>query len=244
MLKQKFIIRTLLLSLISVVLGCSSSQKMQMGSPFKIPLYRSEAQLPEYQIGVGDELEIKFFDNEKFNELVVVRPDGRITLQRVDDIYVNGMTPSELDKIISDVYSKIIINPDISVFVRKSSGKQVFVTGEVKMPGAYPLQNGMTLVQALALARWETENANLNNVVLLRRTEQTRMVAEKVNVKKLLSVKSPGTDYVLQSDDVIYVPKTAIANLGKYIRDYYDIILPPWQAFWQIQYIEARINEN
>jgi protein involved in polysaccharide export with SLBB domain len=246
MLKQKYVIRTLLVALPGAILGCSSGQLMKKNgeaSLFKIPLYRNETQMPEYQIGIGDELEIKFFDNEKFNELVIVRPDGRITLQRVDDLYVNGMTPSELDQFITNTYSKIIKSPDISVFVRKTSGKQIYLSGEVKMPGAYLLHNGMTLVQALALARWETEDANLKSVILLRRTDETTMVAEKVNLKKMLSYESPGSDYVLQADDVIYVPKTMIANLGKFIRDYYDILLPPWQAFWQIQYIEARIND-
>lgn len=235
-----------LLLLAGVWLSCAARQEFSTAGNneiFRIPLYRTPSQMPEYQIGVGDELEVKFFDNDKFNEKVIVRPDGRISLQRIDDLYVNGMTPTELDSFVTQSYARIIKNPDITVFVRKCSANQVYLLGEVEMPGPYPMTSGMTLLQALATARWESELANLSSVVLLRRVNANKMIAQKVNVKKLLAMKAPGTDPVLQANDVIYVPKTFIANLGQFVRSYYDILLPPWQAFWQIQYIEARIND-
>jgi len=230
-----------------LVIGTSCTSVNQLQPPSQlatvnIPLYRPETEMPEYRIGINDELEIKFFDNEKFNEKVIVRPDGRISLQRIDEIYVNGMTPSALDKLITQTYAEIIKEPDITVFVRNCSRSQIYLMGEVNTPGAYPLQNGLTLIQALSLARWETGDANLKSVVLLRRTNEKTMTAQIVNIKKLIHTGPQREDIVLQADDVIYVPKTFIADLGHFIRSYYDIILPPWQAFWQIQYIEARLN--
>jgi protein involved in polysaccharide export with SLBB domain len=234
----------LLLALFS--LNCAARQELSPvnNEIFQIPLYRTAAQMPEYQIGIGDELEVKFFDNEKFNEKILVRPDGRISLQRIDDLYVNGLTPTQLDSFVTRSYGQIIKNPDITIFVRKCSGDQVYLLGEVKMPGPYPLQNGMTLLQALAVARWESGVANLGSVVLLRKTNANTLIAQKINTRKLLDANHPGADLVLQADDVIYVPKKFIANLGQFVRSYYDILLPPWQAFWQIQYIEARINND
>ena len=38
----------------------------------------------EYVIQPGDELDIKFFYNPELNESVIVRPDGKISLQLVD----------------------------------------------------------------------------------------------------------------------------------------------------------------
>jgi len=226
-----------------LLFSCSSTSNLSnQKSIYKMPLYRPENEMPEYRIGIGDELEIKFFRNNRFNEHVFVRPDGRITLQRVGDIYVNGMTPSKLDLYVTQVYSEIIKSPDITIFVRKCSGKMIYIVGEAKMPGAYPLQNGMTLLQALALARWETSDANLKSVVLLRRTNQTSMKAETVNVETMMAQKRLQNDVVLQADDVIYLPKTFIANLENHIKKYYNIILPPWQVFWQIQSIEANIK--
>src|SRR3990172_184244 len=50
--------------------------------------------IPEYKLGFGDVIEVNFFNNEKFDEMVTVRPDGRITVKRLGDMYVAGMTPS------------------------------------------------------------------------------------------------------------------------------------------------------
>lgn len=221
-------------------LNCSGPASSMHIKPaiFQVPLYRPESQMAEYKIGVGDELEFKFFGNERFNEYALVRPDGRITLQRIGDIFINGMTPSILDSIVTYAYSQIINSPDITIFIRKCSGKSIFVMGEVKMPGPYPLQNGMTILQALALARWETGDANLKTILLLRRTNETTMAAQVVNVDDMLKKGGNRDDVVLEGDDVIFVPRTFIANVEHFIRNYYDIILPPWQIFWQIQTIE------
>lgn len=205
---------------------------------FQVPLYRPESQMPEYRIGIGDELEFKFFGNERFNEYVIVRPDGRITLQRIGDFYVNGMTPSLLDSTVTQAYSQIINSPDITIFIRKCSGKFIYVLGEVKMPGPYPLQNGLTVLQALALAHWESGDANLKSVLVLRRTNETTMAAQVVNVQEMLKNNKNYDDLVLEGDDVVFVPRTFIADVEHFIRNYYDIFLPPWQIFWQIQTIE------
>jgi len=246
-LTKKQILPWILMLLALISLNCAGRQALSPGDPhqiFEIPRYRSATQMPEYRIGTGDELEVKFFDNDKFNEKVLVRPDGRISLQRIDDLYVNGMTPTQLDSFVTHSYEQIIKNPDVTIFVRKCSGNMVYLLGEVKMPGPYPLQNGMTLLQALASARWESGQANLGSVVLLRKSNSNTMLAQKIDTRKLLDAGHPGADVVLQADDVIFVPKKFIANLGQFVRSYYDILLPPWQAFWQIQYIEARINNE
>jgi len=229
-----------ILILFSINFNCSKPVTSSNVKPtvFQVPLYRPETQMPEYKIGVGDELEFKFFGNERFNEYVIVRPDGRITLQRVGDLYVNGMTPSVLDSLVTRTYSQIINAPDITIFIRKCSGKNVYVMGEVKMPGPYPLQNGLTLLQALALARWETNDANLKSILLLRRTNETTMAAQTINVSEMLRQNGTHDDLVLEGDDVIFVPRTFIADVEHFIRNYYDILLPPWQIFWQIQTIE------
>ncbi|MBN2089913.1 polysaccharide export protein [candidate division KSB1 bacterium] len=228
----------LILSLFNFNCSAPATNSNVKPAIFQVPLYRPESQMPEYKIGVGDELEFKFFGNERFNEYVIVRPDGRITLQRIGDLYVNGMTPSVLDSMVTRTYSQIINSPDITIFIRKCSGKFVYVTGEVKMPGPYPLQNGLTILQALALARWETDDANLKSILLLRRTNETTMSAQAINVSEMLKPGGTLDDQVLEGDDVIFVPRTFIANVEHFIRNYYDIVLPPWQIFWQIQTIE------
>jgi len=62
----------------------------------------------EYLLGYGDVIEVKFFNSDQFNETLTVRPDGRISMQRVGDIMVTGKTATELSRLITDSYKKII----------------------------------------------------------------------------------------------------------------------------------------
>jgi len=50
----------------------------------------------QYVVAVGDQLGIKFYKNPELNEDVIVRPDGMISLQLVDDVPAAGRTPSDI----------------------------------------------------------------------------------------------------------------------------------------------------
>ncbi len=50
----------------------------------------------EYRIQVGDQLDVKFYYNPELNEQVIVRPDGRISLQLIHEVSAAGLTPDEL----------------------------------------------------------------------------------------------------------------------------------------------------
>ncbi|MFQ6103275.1 MAG: polysaccharide biosynthesis/export family protein [Candidatus Glassbacteria bacterium] len=78
--------------------------------------------VPEYRLGFGDVIEVKFFNNERFNETVKVRPDGRISMERMGEIFVTGLTPLELDSLITLKYSEFIQQPEVTVILREFGG--------------------------------------------------------------------------------------------------------------------------
>ncbi len=80
----------------------------------------------DYQIQVGDQLDIKFFFNPELNESVLVRPDGRIALQLVGELPVVGQTVEKLRTILIKNYSGQLKNPEVAVLLRSSN-----VPGEV-----------------------------------------------------------------------------------------------------------------
>ena len=75
----------------------------------------------DYQIQVGDQLDIKFFFNPELNESVLVRPDGRIALQLVGEFPVVGHTVKELREILMKNYSTQLKNPEVAVLLRSSN---------------------------------------------------------------------------------------------------------------------------
>ncbi len=195
----------------------------------------------DYVLGYGDVVEVKFFNNEQYNETVAIRPDGKISLQRVGDILVVGMTTMQLDKIITDAYSEILINPEVTVIVREFGGQEFYVMGEVAKPGKYPISKGMTILRALATAGGSKTSAKLNSVILLRADNQHRAEATRINLDMASLSKQPGQDLPLKPFDVVYVPRTFIADVNNFISQYYDILLPPldiWTRYmiWNHRY--------
>ena len=81
----------------------------------------------EFKIQVGDELDIKFFYNAGLNEQVIVRPDGRISLQLVQEIVAAGLTPAELTNVLVEKYSGELQRPVITVIVRAFGAQIIYV---------------------------------------------------------------------------------------------------------------------
>ncbi len=186
--------------------------------------------VPEYRLGFGDIVEIKFFNNDRFNETVAVRPDGRITLEKMGDITVTGMTPLHLDSLITATYAGFVRDPEVTVFVRQFGGYQFYVLGEVNNPGGFPLQRELNVFQAVATAGGHKETAQLGSVMILRRDEKNGVLAFKLDMNRALKDRDEA-GLLVQAQDVIYVPKTFFANVDTFLKRFYDGVLPPLDTY-------------
>lgn len=74
-----------------------------------------------YLIRPGDDVEIKFAYQPQLNELVKVRPDGKIALQLAGTIKAQGKSPEELQVELVQRYGKTLRNPELSVIMRSFS---------------------------------------------------------------------------------------------------------------------------
>jgi protein involved in polysaccharide export with SLBB domain len=175
--------------------------------------------LQPYRIQPGDELDIKFFYNPELNEVVIVRPDGMISLQLVDEVKVADLEPAELDNILTQKYSKELRKPVITVIVRTFSGQRVFVGGEVLRPGLITLAPGMDPLQAVMQAGGFSETASPENAIIIRKGEDNRPVPIRFNLSSHMVGNSDTAEFQLQPDDVIFVPKSAIAQLNKFVDE-------------------------
>jgi protein involved in polysaccharide export with SLBB domain len=187
----------------------------------------------EYALGFNDVIEIKFFNNAEFNETIKVRPDGRISMQRVGDIYVNGMTPSQLDTIITRTYAKFLRDPEVTIFVREFGAYQVYVFGEVTKPGGFPLQRNMTILQALATAGGPTKDGKLNSTILIRPAPEGSLAAIKLDLTLPMQGVSLNTDLYVQPNDIIYIPRTYYAKVHDFMVDFWHITYPPIDLFFR-----------
>ena len=123
---------------------------------------------PDYIIGPEDVLEITVWKNAELSKTVTVRPDGRISLPLVGDVNAVGRTPVQLTDEISSKLKEFKENPNVSIVVKEVMSYAVFVLGEVKKPGKYPLKSKTTLLQAITIASGFDEKAARNKIVVFR----------------------------------------------------------------------------
>src|SRR5262245_58282405 len=122
----------------------------------------SQTSPPSYRVGALDEIEIRVKFHDRLNDLAKVRPDGRITLPEVGDLYVAGMTPPVLDSAITAAYEPLVHDPEVTIFVRNFGNLAIYVLGEVSRPGLFDLKPHMTVMQALAAASGPIRGAKMS----------------------------------------------------------------------------------
>ena len=103
--------------------------------------------------------------------------------------------------------------------------RQVYVQGQVAKPGAFPLETGMTALQAVSEAGGLTEDAN-NSAVVIRRDACGTPHPIRINLASASSHPDKGEDIALASRDILVVPRSTISNMDLFIKKYIRDLLP------------------
>jgi polysaccharide export outer membrane protein len=178
-----------------------------------------------YVIQPNDELNVNFYLNPEFNQDVTVRPDGKVAMQLVGNLPAAGRSPQQLAQEVDQAYSSELRNPGATVVVKNMPSRQVFVDGQVTKPGMFPLEPGMTALQAVAEAGGRTEKA-ANEAVLIRRDACGVPTGTPINIKDAEKGGGGTEDVALQSRDIVVVPQSHIANMNQWMEQYIRNMLP------------------
>ncbi len=185
----------------------------------------------DYRIQPGDSLALDFYMNSEFNDTSTVDPNGKIVLRMVGPIQAAGLTPDQLATSIDKAYSTELRNPGAVVHLKNLPGRQIFVQGEVAKPGAFPLQPGMTAVQALALAGGVTVDSAPQNTVLIRHDACGQSQGSKVDLASALKNPGSGDDVALMARDTVVVPPSTITNVDRWVKHYIRDAMPVEPVF-------------
>ncbi|HNY64790.1 MAG TPA: polysaccharide biosynthesis/export family protein [Deltaproteobacteria bacterium] len=209
--------------------GCGhNAASMPVGAPrvAQAPVLSEEYVLQPYDV-----VEVKFLNNPELNETVTIRPDGRISLQMVDEIRAAGLTPAQLDDLLTQKFNLLLNKAMITVVVRTFTSDRVYVGGEVKRPQVLVLTGRMNALQAIFMAGGFKPDARKSEVIIVSRGPDNRPVARKVNLSRALKGTLDYEEYRLRPFDVVYVPRTTLASLGRFMTHIYRL-LPPQVSFW------------
>lgn len=100
---------------------------------------------------------------------------------------------------------------------------KIFVLGEVKSPGVFPLHGEPSLIEAVALAGGYLDSAVLSDTVIVRGDLNKPQIITR-DLSKLLKKGDMSQNVRLQAGDVIYLPRTALASINAFLREIVPIL--------------------
>jgi len=110
-----------------------------------------------------------------------------------------------------------LANNDI-VYIPDSMDASVFVMGEIEKPGSVPIQTTeLTILDAINLAGGPTENADIEEIRLIRKVEGQQGV-KTVNLDTILAKGDFSQNYLLRDNDIVYLPRKGIASFNYFLR--------------------------
>ena len=162
---------------------------------------------PEYYIGPEDVLEVIVWHNADLSKVVIVRPDGRISLPLLGDIDAIGLTPVQLTANIVSKLKQYKETPTVSVILQQVNSYGIYVLGEVAKPGRYFLKSKTTLLQAITGAGGFEPTAARNKIVVFRwDPAQNKEIKVKASYDDIVMRDGSNQNLVMKPGDTIVVP--------------------------------------
>jgi polysaccharide export outer membrane protein len=131
-----------------------------------------------YKIAPMDKLAVKVFKMEDLTGDYNVDLAGNISLPLIGEIKAANLTTAQLDEELTQkLGDKYLEHPDVSVAIKASTAHVVTVDGAVKDGGAFPVAGPISLIQAVAMAKGTTEDANARRIAVFRTIGGQRQAA-------------------------------------------------------------------
>lgn len=152
-----------------------------------------------YRLKVGDGIQI-YLRGIPGAEVIedIIDERGMVTLPLINEVQSAGLTASELERNVRQIYQDQDIYRNITVNVVVPT-RFYFIQGEVRAPGRFQIMSATRVSQAIAASGGYTEYAS--GKVLVKR--QGKIVKEIRNARRL--ERAPEDDLLLEPDDVIEV---------------------------------------
>jgi protein involved in polysaccharide export with SLBB domain len=180
----------------------------------------------EYRINPGDELSVVMPFNAELNHDGPVGIDGRFSMPLGGSLDLSGRTIPEAEAIINESLRRagIVANARPSITVKRY-GSTVYVGGEVRSPGAISLNGSTNPLQAIIMAGGLLDTARSKRVVIIRETDG-KSAAYAVDVRSYAHRAIGSGAMTLQPRDIVFVPKSSIAEADLWVEQYLNKLLP------------------
>ncbi len=174
----------------------------------------------------GDELEVRFTLNPELNDRVTIAPEGQVTMPLLGPVDAAGKTVPDFTALLRQRYAGLLRVASVDVLVRGYGSERIFVGGEVKTPGVETISGPTDVLQGVLMAGGVLPTARLDEVVVIRRRADRVPMLRTVNLKALITTGAPSENLRLRPYDMVYVPRSGIAEFDLFIDQYLNQSLP------------------
>ncbi len=229
--KNNYYLLSILPLLISLLIGCASTgintkeENTEKAEAKDQNEKIDNIKISEFILGIGDTVEISVYRQDDLQRTVRIGHSGIITFPLIGDIQAAGKDIFKLREEIKERLSKYLIDPQVIVNVTTVQSQKIIVLGEVNSPGIFTLEYDINVVEAISRAGGMTNDAKLNNVLLIRR-EQGKPTLISLNLKKAFKEGDTSQNVQLVNGDILYLPAVTIANVSRYFAHISQIISP------------------
>jgi protein involved in polysaccharide export with SLBB domain len=184
-----------------------------------------------YRFGAGDRVKVQFLLTPEVNEVALVAPDGSIGLRTAGRVEVAGRTTEEVAEAVTRASRRVLTNPIVTVSLEEAGAAVAFVGGSVRRAGAYPVGGRRGVAEMITLAGGLDEAARMDQVVLIRRSPQDRPMLRTVNLRGFIAGMDATGDVPLVAGDIVFVPRSRIAEVGLWVDQAINRIVPFSRSF-------------
>ncbi|OGQ51584.1 MAG: hypothetical protein A3J24_00885 [Deltaproteobacteria bacterium RIFCSPLOWO2_02_FULL_53_8] len=180
---------------------------------------------PQLVLGPGDKVDISVYRNDDFKMTRVIDVTGKIMLPLLGDVQAAGLTQFQLRDSIRDGLSKFLVDPQVYVGTSSTISQKVIVMGEVTTPVVVQISGPMNVLEALTRAGGVKAVGKSSSIILVRGGLQKPTVMA-LNLEDVSSGRGFRDNINLQSGDIVYVPRTFIADVDSFFSHFATIVGP------------------
>jgi polysaccharide export outer membrane protein len=210
---------------------------------------------PDYRVGPQDVLLVTVFDEPALTGKYTVDADGTFTFPLIGRIEAGGLALRAIQEALTirlaDGYIK---KPQVRIEVEQYRSQSVFVIGEVRNPGKYPLSGRMTLIEALAQAGSTTAAASHEVLVIHAagdRQGDAPLLPDRASSADTVRVSIPdlqsgklSQNVVLGDGDTIFVPKAETFFVTGYVKTPGSYVLQQGMTVLQALSLAGGVSER
>lgn len=186
-------ISALLAALLLSATSLSGQEPASGGAP--LPVSTVEA-----SVRPGDRVWLRIWNEEAMSDTFNISERGEVILPKLGSVHVTDLGVVALQDSLRRAYSVYLRNPSVEVIVLRRIGIQ----GEVRRPGIYMADLTMALPDVIALAGGFTDEANPDNIVVMRESRRIRYRRSDQAQFLVTGLQS--------GDQVIVIPRSSLAR--------------------------------